>query len=143
MMAGKLSALRPRLLGGEAATGLALTIPIVVIMGGLVFMPLASTIFDSFFRIDPMRSGTPFIGLHNYASLMIDGDVVASWLNTIFYVVLAVVLETLFGLAMALLLNNIRHGRQCCSRPSSSLGACPRWLTPSSGCGSITRAMAC
>jgi multiple sugar transport system permease protein len=43
---------------------------------------------------------------------MVDGDVVASWLNTIFYVVLAVALETVFGLAMALLLNNVRHGRQ-------------------------------
>jgi multiple sugar transport system permease protein len=110
--AGKLPARRPRLLGGEAATGLALTLPIIVIMGGLVFMPLVSTIVDSFFRIDPMRVGTPFIGLRNYTSLMVDGDVVASWLNTIFYVVLAVALETIFGLAMALLLNNVRYGRQ-------------------------------
>ena len=60
--AGRLSALRPRLLGGEAVTGLALTLPIVVIMGGLVFMPLVSTIFDSFFRIDPMRLGRPSSG---------------------------------------------------------------------------------
>ncbi|HET7413080.1 MAG TPA: sugar ABC transporter permease [Pararhizobium sp.] len=112
MMAQLILAKRPAIRGGEAAVGLAFILPIVVIMGGLVFMPLVTTIVDSFYRVDPMRAGQPFIGLKNYADLMADANVQASWLNTFAYVVMAVVLETLGGLGAALLLNNIRHGRQ-------------------------------
>ena len=103
---------RSTFLGSEAALGFVFVVPIVVVMGGLVFMPLVTTIFESFFRIDPMRAGEPFIGLKNYTDLMTDSDVQAAWGNTLFYVVAAVGLETLIGLSMALLLNRVRHGRQ-------------------------------
>ncbi|MEX6507562.1 carbohydrate ABC transporter permease [Jiella sp. M17.18] len=98
--------------GGEAALGLAFVVPIVVIMGGLVFMPLVTTVVDSFYRVDPMRAGQPFVGLQNYAGLFTDSNVQTSWLNTFAYVLMAVTLETLGGLAAALLLNSVRYGRQ-------------------------------
>lgn len=103
---------RSRFDPGEAWTGLAFVIPIVVIMGGLVFMPLVTTVIDSFYRIDPMRAGTPFVGLGNYTTLLADANVQRAWANTAAYVVIAVVLETLGGLAAALLLNRVRRGRQ-------------------------------
>lgn len=96
----------------EVGLGLAFVVPIAVIMGGLVFGPLVNTVVDSFYRVDPMQAGEPFIGLKNYAGLMTDSDVQTSWVNSAFYVVVAVAAETLIGLAMALLLNRIRHGRR-------------------------------
>lgn len=96
----------------EVSLGLAFVLPIAIIMGGLVFGPLVSTIIDSFYQVDPMRAGQPFIGLQNYTRLMADSDVQTAWANSAFYVVVAVVAETLIGLAMALLLNRIRFGRQ-------------------------------
>lgn len=96
----------------EVGLGLAFIVPIAVIMGGLVFGPLVNTVIDSFYRVDPMQAGQPFIGLRNYAGLMTDSDVQTSWVNSAFYVVVAVAAETVIGLAMALLLNRIRHGRQ-------------------------------
>jgi multiple sugar transport system permease protein len=102
----------PRRRHGEAGLGLTLAIPVIVIMGGLVLFPLLSTIVDSFYRINPMRPGTPFTGLANYTDLMKDAAVQRSWINTFYYVVLAVVLETLGGLGAALLLNKVRHGRR-------------------------------
>lgn len=96
----------------ETILAFAFIVPIIVIMGGLVFGPLVNTVVDSFYRIDPMQPGEPFIGLKNYTRLIADGDVQISWANSAFYVVLAVVAETLIGLGMALLLNRVRLGRK-------------------------------
>jgi multiple sugar transport system permease protein len=103
---------RPPGTGIDAWLGLSFAIPIIVIMGGLVFVPLGSTLWDSLFRIDPMRAGTPFVGLQNYLSSLTDPAVRQAWYNTGIYVVLAVVLETLGGLGAALLLSQVKFGRQ-------------------------------
>ncbi|WP_102957715.1 carbohydrate ABC transporter permease [Mangrovicella endophytica] len=111
-MAQTRSVVRPAFIRGEALLGLAFVLPIVVIMGSLVFLPLVTTVLDSFYRIDPMRAGQPFIGVKNYVDLAGDQNVRISWGNTLAYVVMAVVLETLGGLGAALLLNKVQRGRQ-------------------------------
>ena len=97
---------------GETWLGLVYVLPIILVMASLVFVPLVTTVLDSLYRIDPMRPGTPFVGLLNYQNLATDSNVQHATWNTLVYVVLAVVLETLGGLAAALLLNKVRHGRQ-------------------------------
>ena len=111
-MASSPSTRRPRRLGGEAWLGLAFVVPIVAIMGGLVFLPVISTVIDSLYRIDPMKAGTPFIGLGNYTTLAGDANVRQAWFNTLIYVVIAVVLQAVGGLGAALLLNRVRTGRR-------------------------------
>jgi multiple sugar transport system permease protein len=103
---------RPRFFNGEAGLGLAFALPIIVIMGSLVFLPLVTTFVESLYRIEPMRAGSPFVGLGNYAALASDANVRQAWLNTLIYVVIAVVLETVGGLAAALLLNKVKLGRR-------------------------------
>ncbi|GAB0115809.1 ABC transporter permease [Acidisoma sp. C75] len=113
--AARMGARGPRRGGGgtgDARLGLLLALPILVLMAGLVFWPLALTLWDSLHRIDPMRSGTPFIGLRNYALLFSDSDVRQAAANTLFYVVIAVVVETVGGVAVALLLNQLKRGRK-------------------------------
>jgi multiple sugar transport system permease protein len=100
------------LLNREAWLGLCLSAPIILIMGGLVILPLLVTMVDSFFRIEPMKMGTPFVGLKNYVTLMFDSNVLASWTNTFIYVVIAVTIETLGGLGAALVLHRMRVGRR-------------------------------
>ncbi|MGF9694550.1 sugar ABC transporter permease [Rhizobium sp. 0TCS1.26] len=101
-----------RLLGREARLGLGLTAPVIAVMGGLVILPLVITVFDSFFRIEPMRPGTPFVGFRNYIALMSDSNVLTSWVNTFAYVLIAVTIETVGGLAAALLLHHASIGRR-------------------------------
>lgn len=103
---------RPRRRSEEAWLGLAFVVPIVAIMGGLVFLPVISTVIDSLYRIDPMKAGTPFVGLGNYATLAGDANVRQAWFNTLIYVVIAVVLQAVGGLGAALLLNRVRTGRR-------------------------------
>jgi len=89
-----------------------LALPVILIMGGLVLVPLLSTLFDSFFRIEPMKPGNPFVGLKNYTVAFTDGIILKSWANTAVYVVLAVAIETIGGLMAALLLNRVKIGRR-------------------------------
>jgi multiple sugar transport system permease protein len=106
------STVRPRFYNGEAGLGFAFALPIIIIMGGLVFLPLVTTFIDSLYRIEPMRAGTPYVGFGNYAALAGDSNVRLAWLNTLIYVVIAVILETVGGLAAALLLNKVKLGRR-------------------------------
>jgi multiple sugar transport system permease protein len=101
----------PRL-SRDGRLGLTLALPVILIIGGLVFLPLILTLIDSFYRIEPMKPGTPFVWLKNYRFALTDGAVQTAWAVTAGYVVLAVVMETLGGLGAALLLNRIRIGRR-------------------------------
>ncbi|MCB8881535.1 sugar ABC transporter permease [Acidisoma cellulosilytica] len=103
---------RARISGGDAGLGLLMALPIILLMGSLVFWPLVMTFWDSVHRVDPMRFGTPFVGLRNYLSLFSDSDVQSSAFNTIVYVVVAVVIETAGGVAAALLLNSLGRARK-------------------------------
>lgn len=103
---------RLRPVPGETWLGFVYVLPIILVMGSLVFVPLVTTVLDSLYRVDPMRPGTPFVGLLNYQNLATDSNVQHATWNTLIYVVLAVVLETVGGLAAALLLNQVRRGRQ-------------------------------
>jgi multiple sugar transport system permease protein len=103
---------KPVTYNGDRWLGLILAAPIVLIMAAFVFVPVLVTLWDSVHRVEPMRPGTPFIGLAHYWSLMTDPNVQHAWINTLAYVVFAVVLETLGGLGAALLLNKITFGRR-------------------------------
>jgi multiple sugar transport system permease protein len=89
-----------------------MALPIIVLMGSLVFWPLVLTFWDSLHRVDPMRFGTPFVGLRNYLTLFTDSDVRSAAFNTVVYVVIAVVVETVGGVAAALLLNGMGRARK-------------------------------
>ena len=89
----------------------ALIAPLVALMVALVFYPLALTLWGSLHRIVLTRPGTPYIGLTNYANLFRDSNVTASWVNTFWYVVVAVGVEIVGGLAVALTLHSVRRGQ--------------------------------
>src|SRR5260221_12595825 len=96
----------------DASMGFLLTLPIVVTMVALVFYPLLITRWDSLHRVKPTQPGSPFVGLENYAASFSDGATVTAWTNSAIYVAVAVVAETVLGVAAALLLNRIRRGRR-------------------------------
>lgn len=92
--------------------GLLMILPILIIMVGLVFYPLASTVWDSLHRVTPLQPGQPFVGFANYTRMFSDREAGQAWANTFRYVVLAVFLETVFGVLAASLINQVKRGRQ-------------------------------
>ncbi len=105
---------RKRAAGGnaDAILGLILVAPIVLVMVALVFLPLLDTVWDSLHRVNPMQAGTPFVGLANYTNMFSDAELGEAWVNTFIYVVIAVIIETVFGVAAAALINQVRVGRR-------------------------------
>lgn len=101
-------------IGGKTDAVMAwlLVLPILLTMGALVFYPLVSTAWDSLHRVNPMNPGTPFVGLKNYVKMFGDAEVGRSWLNTLEYVVMAVLAETVFGVLAAALINQLETGRR-------------------------------
>lgn len=101
-----------QIIASDASLGIALALPVVVLMAAFVFIPVLITAWDSFHRVSPMLPGEPFVGFRNYLQMLSDPDVRNAWWNTWFYVILAVALELFLGLASALLLNSMRLGRR-------------------------------
>jgi multiple sugar transport system permease protein len=97
---------------GDAVLGVLLVTPIILTMFALVFFPLVQTMWDSLHRINPMQAGTPFVGAANYAKMLSDTELGQSAVNTLIYVVLAVVIETAIGVLAAALINQVKLGRQ-------------------------------
>lgn len=97
---------------GDAMLGVLLVTPILVTMVALVFYPLLQTMWDSLHRIDPMKAGTPFVGAANYTRMLTDGQLGQAWTNTVIYVAIAVVVETVFGVLAAALISQVKVGRQ-------------------------------
>lgn len=91
--------------------GMGYVTPVFLIMSALVLWPLASTIWDSFYSVNPMKAGKPFVGFDNYKNLLSDPSVRQAWSNTFIYVLFTVVIETVLGVSAALLLNKIKIGR--------------------------------
>lgn len=91
--------------------GMGYVAPVFLIMTALVLWPLASTVWDSFYEVNPMKAGKPFVGFDNYINLMLDSSVQQAWSNTFYYVLFTVAIETVLGVGAALLLNKIRFGR--------------------------------
>ena len=85
--------------------------PVVIFIIGLALVPAASTIIQSFFRVNALDPPTRFDGLGNFVRLFKDTAVTSSIKNTAFYVLVGVVLSTVLGIAMAVLLQRPFRGR--------------------------------
>jgi ABC-type sugar transport system permease subunit len=78
--------------------------PLVVFIGALSFVPTADTTVEAFFRVMPLDPPTRFVGLGNFRALFASSAITTSWINTVAYAVVGVVLSVVLGTAIALAL---------------------------------------
>jgi multiple sugar transport system permease protein len=81
-------------------------LPAVVVFLLLTVYPLVYAIVTGFYKIDFIRAKTTFNGLQNYAEILTDDTFWVAVKNTLLFVLLAVVLETLLGTIFALFFNS-------------------------------------
>jgi multiple sugar transport system permease protein len=86
--------------------------PGVAVMAGMVLFPLVMTLWSSLHRVNPMQAKSPFVGLAEYRAVLANPDINTAWVNIVWIVVIAVALQTVFGIAVALLLNGIGKARK-------------------------------
>ena len=79
---------------------------LILQLGALIF-----AIWVSFHHYDLLAIDNPFVGLRNYARLTINEDFLIAMRNTTEYAVVVVVLQTVFALLLAVLLDSKIKGR--------------------------------
>jgi multiple sugar transport system permease protein len=78
--------------------------PLVVFIGALSFVPTVDTAVEAFFRVMPLDPPNRFTGLGNFRALFTNSAITTSWVNTLIYVVVGVVLSVAGGTAIAVAL---------------------------------------
>lgn len=83
-----------------------LLLPMIILMTALVYYPIAVTFSYSLKRMKLTRpNDIEFIGLQNYIEMLKSEDFIYSLQNTVFLLVLVVLLTTICGFCVALILN--------------------------------------
>ncbi|MCA0293868.1 MAG: sugar ABC transporter permease [Actinobacteria bacterium] len=91
--------------------GLVFQAPSLIVLAAVVLFPLAYSIdlsFRSFSLVVPGRTGQ-YIGLGNYQKMFRDGDFGQALATTLIFIVVAVTLETVLGVAAGMLLDRLRR----------------------------------
>jgi ABC-type sugar transport system permease subunit len=81
-----------------------LVAPLVAFIALLSIYPTAVTTVEAFFRVSPLDPPTRFTGLANFRALFANSAVTTSWVNTVLYAAVGVILSTVLGIAGAVTL---------------------------------------
>jgi multiple sugar transport system permease protein len=88
-----------------ARIGVVLIAPTVLVFCAVILYPLVSAIYLSLFSIYTPTLAGEWVGADNYTALLASGDFWNAALNTLIWTVGTLMLQLVFGVAMALLLN--------------------------------------
>jgi len=91
-----------------------LLLPAVIILVAVVLFPLMLSLYSSFtpFRLTRPNTLFVFIGLRNYIRILTDPVFLAAFVRTVVLLTIALNLEMLLGLGLALLVNKATHGKR-------------------------------
>lgn len=89
--------------------------PTVLVMLALTVYPLLFTVYYSFTDYNLLKSakkGVHFVGLQNYEKMLSDHIFRTSVWNTVKFTLLAVLLETVIGIMIAVFIHSLKHGNK-------------------------------
>jgi multiple sugar transport system permease protein len=95
----------------EDLLGYALLAPILLVLGLLIFVPLAIVFWDSLHNKTFTGTQYDFVGLDNYTELLLSPDLFPMFVRTAVWTAVSVAGQVLVGLGLALLLNRAIRGR--------------------------------
>jgi len=99
-----------RALRGGAVAWL-LMLPTLVALAAVSFYPILNGVWLSLTNTSLITNSSDFVGIKNYANLANDGQFWNAWIHTVLFTAVSTGLETVIGLAMALLLFESFVGR--------------------------------
>ncbi len=96
----------------EGLVGFLFTLPVLLVMLIVVYFPLIRGFFMSLSSLNYAKDASgAFVGLQNYVQALQNSSLINSVWHTFGYMIVAVVLEVLLGIIMALVLNQVFVGR--------------------------------
>lgn len=103
-----------RFLRSRHAAPVLLLLPAVVIVFAVVFLPLVVSLYSSFtgYRLTQPASLFNFVGLTNYRRLLSDADFWWALGRTFVFLTIALNLEMVLGLGLAMLVNRVTTGQR-------------------------------
>jgi len=102
--------LRERLDVGSGLTPYFLVLPTIIVILAVAGYPIVNSFWLSL-QDNPLSTSTNFVGLQNYAQVLGSSEFRTAIGVTIGFTIIAVALETIFGLGIALLINATFPGR--------------------------------
>jgi multiple sugar transport system permease protein len=103
---------RSRRLGrSERYLGIALILPVILVMVLLVFAPVVGVVWDSLTDRTFLSNVSHFVGLSNYTALLSSGTFWQTAEHSIGWTAASVALQLIIGMGLALLLNQRMPGR--------------------------------
>jgi ABC-type sugar transport system permease subunit len=94
----------------QARLGIALTAPLMLMVGVFFLFPMANAVYYALVDFDGLNPSPPFVGLDNFVELARDPSVWSALKINIIWIVVGTVAPLVFGLGLALLLWTVRHG---------------------------------
>ncbi len=91
-----------------------LLLPAIILLVAVVLFPLLLSLYSSFtpFRLTRPNTLFVFIGLRNYMRILTDPVFLAAFVRTVVLLTIALNLEMLLGLGLAILVNKATHGKR-------------------------------
>jgi multiple sugar transport system permease protein len=91
-----------------------LILPTIIVLTCVVFLPLLLSLWTSFtpFKLTKPDTLYKFVGLRNYERLIGDYDFWVAFGRTVLFLTIALNLELIFGLGIALLINKITYAQK-------------------------------
>ena len=91
-----------------------LILPTIIVLTCVVFLPLLISLWTSFtpFKLTKPDTLYRFVGLRNYERLIGDYDFCVAFGRTVLFLTIALNLELVFGLGIALLINKITYAQK-------------------------------
>jgi multiple sugar transport system permease protein len=93
-------------LGRDWSVGYLFVLPMVLIMGGLIFWPFASAIVTSTTAFNFNTGETFYVGFRNYQRLLTNSDYSQAISNTVIFTLWSLTLKFIVGMIVALILNS-------------------------------------
>jgi len=91
---------------GETFFALALLVPAIIVVFGVVLYPVVRTFIISLYDVDsPMPGSYPFVGISNYTRVFHNSAFYPVLGQTLYFTFMSTLLELTFGIAVAMLLN--------------------------------------
>jgi len=95
-------------------TPIFLLLPAIIVLAAVVLVPLLLSLYSSFtpFRLTRPQTLFVFVGLRNYVRILTDSVFLAAFVRTVVLLTIALNLEMLLGLGLALLVNRATMGQR-------------------------------
>jgi raffinose/stachyose/melibiose transport system permease protein len=87
-----------------------MVVPLMLLVIAFFLLPLANAIYYAFVDFNGFDQSPPFVGLENFLELFRDPAIPPAFANNVIWIVIGTGAPLIFGLALALLLWNVRRG---------------------------------